>query len=66
MVTYKGEEMPLTDAMEKAKCKSKYITVWRRIDRGWSVEQALDIEPPPVRWDPDAVEERRKRARKRT
>jgi hypothetical protein len=65
LVNFKGEQMPLTDAIEKAKCKAKYITVWRRIDRGWSVEQALGLEPPPVRWDPAAAAQRRKRARQR-
>jgi hypothetical protein len=62
MVEYKGEHMPLTEAMEKSKCKAKYITVWRRIDRGWTVEQALDIELQPVRWDPGQTAARRKRA----
>jgi excinuclease UvrABC nuclease subunit len=65
LVVYKGEEMPLTDAIAKSKCKAKYITVWRRLDRGWTVEQALDLEEPPVRWDPEQTRERRKRAEKR-
>jgi len=66
MVTFKGEAMPLTEAIDKAKCKAKYITVWRRIDRGWTVEQAVDLEDPPTRGDPDQTQARRKRAARRT
>ena len=67
MVTYPGgnTRMSLTEAIQKAKCKSKYITVWRRIDRGWSVAQALELEEAPPRWDPAATSERRKRAEAR-
>jgi hypothetical protein len=66
MVVYKGEEMALVEAIAKAKCKIKYITVWRRIDRGWTIEQALGTEPPPTRWDPEQTAARRKRAARRT
>lgn len=65
MVTLNGEEMALTDAITKAGSKAKYITVWRRLARGWSVDQALDLVDPPVRWDPEQVAARRKRAEKR-
>jgi hypothetical protein len=66
LVTFKGQEMPLTDAIKIAKCKTKYITVWRRLERGWSVAQALDVEPHPVRWDPESTKSRLKRKDART
>lgn len=65
LVTYLGETMPLTQAMDHAKCRTKYITVWRRIDRGWTVEQALGLEAPPARWDPSQTKARLKRQAKR-
>jgi len=64
-VKFKGEQMTLVDAIAKAKCKAKYITVWRRLERGWTVEQALGIDKPPVRWDPRETRARRKRAEAR-
>ena len=65
LVTYKGTEMPLTDAIKIAKCKTKYITVWRRLERGWSVESALDVAPHPIRWEPEDTEMRRRRRKAR-
>jgi hypothetical protein len=64
-IVLNGVSLPLTDAIARSKCKEKYITVWRRLDRGWTPEQALGIDPPPVRWDPDVTAARRKRAHKR-
>jgi hypothetical protein len=61
LVSFKSQEMPLTEAMIAARTKAKYITVWRRLERGWELNQALGIDPPPTRWDPDDVKERRKR-----
>lgn len=66
LVSFKGEDMPLTEAMSAARTKAKYITVWRRLERGWTLQQALGIEPPPTRWDPDDVRERRKRRESRS
>jgi hypothetical protein len=57
-----GEKMTLVDAIAKAGCKDQYITVWRRLKRGWSVRQAIGMDPAPVRWDPEQVEARRARA----
>jgi hypothetical protein len=57
--------MSIPEAMKKTKCRSHYITVWRRIERGWTPEQALDIDDPPVRWDREATQERRRRAASR-
>ena len=65
MVHFDGDFITLADAMVRSRCKTKYITVWRRLDRGWSVEQALGLDPPPIRWDPDQTEARRKRAAKK-
>jgi hypothetical protein len=65
MVWYGGEYLTLADAIAKARCRVKYITVWRRLDRGWTTEQALGLAPPPIRWDPDQTTERRKRAAKK-
>lgn len=39
LVTFKGRTMPLTEASELAGIKP--ITVWTRLDRGWSEERAL-------------------------
>lgn len=65
LVTFKNQEMPLTEAISLAKCKAKYITVWRRLERGWTVEQSLDVSAPPTRWDPDETKARQKRRIKR-
>ena len=61
LVTFRNTEMPLTDAITIAKCKDKYITVWRRLERGWTIEQALSLVAPPTRWDPDETKARLKR-----
>ena len=61
LVTFKGEEMPLTEAIAHSKCRAKYITVWRRLERCWTIEQALEVADPTTRWDPNAVRARRKR-----
>lgn len=63
MVTLKGVPMTLTDAIKKSKCRSAYITVWRRLSRGWTTEQALGLDEPPIRWSPEETAERRARAR---
>ena len=65
LVTLNGQPMTLLAAIKAAKCKSAYITVWRRLSRGWSTEQALELDPPPVRWDRSATEERHRRIAKR-
>jgi len=65
LVNLDGKQMPLTEAIRVTKCRTAYITVWRRLDRGWSLAQALDLEDPPVRWDPDDTKERRRRAARR-
>lgn len=60
---YEGEMTTLVDAIKKSGCTDQYITVWRRLKRGWTVRQALGQDPPPVRWDPEQVNQRRARAK---
>lgn len=50
IVELDGETMTLTEAIAKNAPKLKYTTAWRRLQRGWTVEQALDIDDPPPRW----------------
>lgn len=61
MIDLRGTKLTLVDAIAKTKCKTDYTTVWRRLKRGWTVEQALNLEPPPVRWDPVETSARRAR-----
>jgi hypothetical protein len=62
MVLYNGKPMTLAEALRAANSKVKYLTAWRRVERGWSVEQALGIEPPDPRWDHVKQKLRNKRA----
>jgi hypothetical protein len=43
-VSLNGRRMSLVEAMAEAKCKAGYQTVYRRVQRGWPVRQALDLE----------------------
>jgi len=52
LVELDGKLMSLTEAIAlqpKAR-QPKYTTAWRRIQRGWTIEEVLGIEPPPPRW----------------
>jgi hypothetical protein len=42
-VVLDGKRMTIVEAMEVAKCKEGYQTVYRRIQRGWSVKEALNL-----------------------
>jgi len=64
-VTWDGRTMPLTEAMKLARTKAKYITVWRRLDRGWTIAQALGVDAAPARWDPAQTRQRRRRIQSR-
>ena len=44
LVTLNGRRMSLVQAMAEAKCKAGYQTVYRRVQRGWPIKQALDLE----------------------
>jgi hypothetical protein len=53
MVDFKGEKMTLTEAIDiacKGRKKIKYTTAWRRLQRGWTIEQTLGLEDAPPRW----------------
>lgn len=45
-----GTTMTLTEALTQHAPKLKYTTAWRRIQRGWTVEQVLGLDEPPARW----------------
>jgi hypothetical protein len=62
-VTFQGKSMTLVDAIRTAGTDVSYITAWRRLERGWRMEQALGLEPPDPRWDIILSAERAKRAR---
>lgn len=51
-VTYKGESMTLTQAMQIAGTKMKHTSIHNRIKRGWTIEQALETPPMPPRYYP--------------
>lgn len=42
-ITLDGRRMSIVDAMAHAKTKSRYQTVYRRLQRGWPVKEALDL-----------------------
>lgn len=42
-VSLNGKRMTIVEAMEVAKCKENYQTVYRRIQRGWAVKEALGL-----------------------
>jgi hypothetical protein len=44
LITLNGRRMSIVEAMREAKCKAGYQTVYRRVQRGWPVKQALDLE----------------------
>jgi hypothetical protein len=50
IVELNGETMTLTEAIATHRPKLKYTTAWRRLKRGWTIEQTLDMEAPPRRW----------------
>ena len=61
VVRLDGKRVSLAEAV-RTNAKLKYPTVYRRLQRGWSVRQALGLEPPDPRWDHDKQDQRRKRA----
>jgi hypothetical protein len=62
MVVYKNKPMTLAEALRSANSTVKYLTAWRRVERGWSIEQALGLAAPDPRWDHTKSKERRRRA----
>lgn len=64
MVRLEGRLMKLAAAVEKYS-DAAYLTVYRRLQRGWSVRQALGLDPPAPRWHRPKQAERRLRAAER-
>lgn len=64
MVTLKGKRMTLAEAVREHS-KVKYLTAYRRLERGWSVEQALGLAPPAPRWHQGKQAERKLREAER-
>jgi len=62
-VTVNGKRMTLADAVRNHST-AKYLTVYRRLERGWSAEEALGLVPPAPRWRIDLQDERRERAKR--
>ncbi len=44
LVALNGRRMTIVEAMSEAKTKTNYQTVYRRLQRGWPVKEALDLE----------------------
>jgi hypothetical protein len=65
MVVFKGKRMTLADVVRGHANKVKYLTVYRRIERGWTLEQALGIDPPAPRWHQQKQAERKARETER-
>jgi len=64
MVTVAGNRVSLAEAV-RTYSKVKYLTAYRRLERGWSTEQALGLEPPAPRWHHGKQAERRARAQEK-
>jgi hypothetical protein len=66
VVSVYGKRHSLAEAVRLCRASDrtiKYGTVYRRIQRGWSVRQALGLDPPDPRWRNDLQTARRARAR---
>ena len=63
-IVLRGKRMTLADAVREHS-DVKYLTAYRRLERGWSVEQALGLEPPAPRWHVGKQAERRAREAER-
>jgi hypothetical protein len=64
MVRLEGRLMKLSAAVEQYSDEA-YLTVYRRLQRGWSVRQALGLDPPAPRWHTTKQQARRARAAER-
>jgi hypothetical protein len=63
-ITLNGKKMTLAEAVS-GHSKAKYLTVYRRLERGWTVEEALGLVPPAPRWHIGKQAERKAREAKR-
>lgn len=64
MVTFQGTPMTLVAAIKQSHSKVKYPTAYRRLERGWTLEQALGLADPNPRWDLTKRRERQLRAQR--
>jgi hypothetical protein len=64
MVRLEGRLMKLSAAVA-AYSDEAYLTVYRRLQRGWSVRQALGLDPPAPRWHTAKQQARKARAAER-
>jgi len=64
MVRVDGRRVKLAEAVREYS-DDDYLTVYRRLQRGWTVEQALGIEKPDPRWHTPKQKLRKQRERER-
>jgi len=64
MVRVEGRKLRLAEAVRDYS-DDDYITVYRRLERGWTVEQALGMEKPDPRWHMPKQKLRKQRERER-
>jgi hypothetical protein len=66
IVKLNGQSQSLAEAVRTRRRddrRLKYATVYRRLQRGWSTEQALGLEDPDPRWNHAKQDARRKRVK---
>ena len=59
-VSFEGRRMTLAEAVRDYS-DVKYLTVYRRVERGWTIRQALGLDAPAPRWHHSKQRERRQR-----
>lgn len=64
VVRLNGKLMKLADAVADHSDVA-YLTVYRRLQRGWTVRQALGLDPPSPRWHTGKQHERKVREARR-
>lgn len=60
VITLAGNRITLSAAVKQTG-KVKYLTAYRRLERGWTPEQALGLAPPAPRWHIQKQQARAKR-----
>ena len=61
VVVVGGRRMSLAEAVRTAGDGTKYLTAYRRLERGWTVRQALGLDAPAPRWHKPKQKERTSR-----
>ena len=64
MVRVEGRKMRLAEAVREYS-DDDYLTVYRRLERGWTTEQALGLEKPDPRWHTPKQKLRKQREKER-